>query len=223
MKVHQIWFNWGKDWRDNAVFSESVHKWRELCKSNGYEYHFWGEELKTVLDAQYPQYKPFISKLNNPQTHDFYKMLCIHHFGGIYIDMDVLPVVPHLEWTKALGSHFARYDNGNPRTGKHFGIDFVGCPKGSDIIGSKRYFNSVMNSYVEKYERYMELGWKGRLILQTTGPYHFARYVKTNKFPVVGFDATTHTESQDRDKKPFYYQPDTPILILHAHSWSDHA
>jgi mannosyltransferase OCH1-like enzyme len=213
MKIHQIYFDFGKGkkYTETPTFVQSIQEWRHLCENNKYEYHFWGEELKPLLLGFYPQYKSFTDKLNNPQKHDFFRFLCLYHFGGLYMDMDVLPKCSDLEWVEP---RMVRKDDNCKKKGIHIGIDFLSFEKGDEIIG-ERYFKSIEDNYNEKYDTYKKLGWEGRFVLQTTGPYHFTRYIKHNfKDKLKLFSATTiHNDTIKHD------EPDTKLLIKHTCSW----
>ena len=214
MIIHQIYFDWGKPYTDTPIFSQSLIAWKAFAEKNGYEYKFHTDELKTKLLEEYPQHKEFVSKLNHPQEHDFLKLLCIHHYGGVYIDMDILPNCEDFKWIK---TPLFRHDNGTDKKGEHFNIDFFACEKGEEIIGSKLY-ESMEQSYNQKKERYLELGWVGRFYLQTTGPYHFTRYIKKIGIDKIhSFDATTYRQNGN---EPHFNCEDSKLIVYHAGSWS---
>jgi mannosyltransferase OCH1-like enzyme len=83
-----------------------IYKNHELTKVHEYilkkwqllhldcEFKCWNDELNNkFLTQQYPQYKSTYEKFNTViQKMDFIRCLYLYHYGGIYIDVDVLPI-----------------------------------------------------------------------------------------------------------------------------------
>ena len=216
MKVHQIYvpFRENRSLYDNETFIKSRMLWKDLCQRNGYEYHLWGEELYNILLTEYPQYEDFVENLDPIKKHDFFRVLCLHHFGGVYIDLDILPLKDDLEWIKFPTLRRCMI-NKQTKKGVYICNDFMAFKEGDPMIGED-YFNSVINSYYEKHDRYKQLGWNARFVLQTTGPHHLTRYMKKYK---KDEDYNLFETNTWKNGKLLENVNNSPITCYHTISW----
>jgi mannosyltransferase OCH1-like enzyme len=61
----------------------------------GFAYQFYTEaDCLNFLNNFYPKYKPMYGAINRPQfKSDLMRCLLLHKFGGVYVDIDLLPIV----------------------------------------------------------------------------------------------------------------------------------
>ena len=81
-------------WKNSELNEQQLYilnKWKELHKI---EVKFWTDDDNTkFVDEFYPQYKIYINALKKMiQKIDFLRCLYLYHFGGIYTDIDLLPL-----------------------------------------------------------------------------------------------------------------------------------
>ena len=60
--------------------------------SPDYEYLFFDDEgVETFIDQEFPQHRTVFDSFKFPiQRYDFFRYLAIYHYGGFYLDLDVL-------------------------------------------------------------------------------------------------------------------------------------
>ena len=88
-------------WKDSNIPTKAVfctNSWRSI--NQDYEYRFWTDkDIFDFVDNFYPQ---FTSRLNNFEQGiikaDFFRLLVLYHFGGIYADIDFECLKPIKEW-----------------------------------------------------------------------------------------------------------------------------
>lgn len=218
MRIHQLWidFGKGKKWQDDEVFSRSVKEWKELCDKNGYEYTLWGDNLEEELLKHY-DFKEFLSKCSPIHKHDFIKILCLYHYGGVYVDMDIFPTCDNLDWVKMpmirKTNVYKPFKNAN---NNDLNIDLIAMEKNSYIINMD-YFQDCIKEYHEKYDRYVnELKWLGRFVFQTTGPYHMKRWLKKRGY---WNDINWCVGTQYNKDKINYVIEDSKFIVNHQLSW----
>jgi hypothetical protein len=86
--IHQTW----RDKNLPPIIYKLVSENIRFFKSNGYEYMFWTDEmiLKLISD-EYPNfYNIYKMARTGVQKGDIARILLVYHYGGIYIDLDVL-------------------------------------------------------------------------------------------------------------------------------------
>lgn len=92
--IHQMWLpNWLQ------VPAVVRHTRAEWCRLNPtWAYQFWGfREVDDLIRRKYPKLKGVWLKLSDERVikmADFARLVVLHQKGGIYADMDLLPVLP---------------------------------------------------------------------------------------------------------------------------------
>lgn len=88
--IHKVWFDLGKGPIPTEKYQEKI---RILEKLNPrYQIKVWGEEnsKKLILD-HYPEYLTLWDKYKTKVYHlDAIRYFVLHHFGGFYVDTDIL-------------------------------------------------------------------------------------------------------------------------------------
>jgi hypothetical protein len=66
--------------------------------NRGFEYLFFDDsQVEQFVDAEYPQYRSVFNSFSvRIQRYDFFRYLAVYHFGGFYLDTDVL-LASHLD------------------------------------------------------------------------------------------------------------------------------
>lgn len=86
--IHQTWKN--KDLP--PILQEIVKHNKELLTSKGYEFMLWDDdEILELIKREYPHIlKIFEATKTGVQRGDIARIILVHHYGGIYIDLDIL-------------------------------------------------------------------------------------------------------------------------------------
>lgn len=86
--IHQTW----KDKNLPPILQEIVEHNKALLQDQGYEFRLWtDEDIAELIQREYPHiFKVFQASRTGVQKGDIARILLVHHYGGIYIDLDML-------------------------------------------------------------------------------------------------------------------------------------
>ena len=86
--IHQTW----KDKNLPPIIYKLVSENISFLKSNGYEYMFWTDDMiLKLISEKYPNfYNIYKLARTGVQKGDIARIILVYHYGGIYIDLDVL-------------------------------------------------------------------------------------------------------------------------------------
>ena len=86
--IHQTW----KDKNLPPIIYKLVSENIGFFKSNGYEFMFWTDEMiLKLISEEYPNfYNIYKMARTGVQKGDIARIILVYHYGGIYIDLDVL-------------------------------------------------------------------------------------------------------------------------------------
>jgi hypothetical protein len=86
--IHQTW----KDKNLPPIIYKLVSENISFLKSNGYEYMFWTDDMiLKLISEEYPNfYNIYKLARTGVQKGDMARIILVYHYGGIYIDLDVL-------------------------------------------------------------------------------------------------------------------------------------
>lgn len=192
MIIHQVYglFKDGKPM--NELFTASSTKWREYCDTNGYTYKLWNAEEVEELVNTYTNVKNYYYDVKYPVMKcDIARFLIIYSFGGMYVDLDVIPnknVIEINENKLTLCKYMNKKDN--------MDIEIIYSPKYNiDLFNYIAFYIPSQIEEKNKIEIYEK--WIIRYIFNTTGPQSFRRYLKMNKmeFNII---PTRHLEKDEK-------------------------
>ena len=91
--IHQIYWDFTSNNRDVEILFSDYYKKIQIMY-NDWEYHLWNKnDCIQLLIQHYPQYLDYFNNLNSEiKKHDFIRILMIYHYGGMYLDLDIMPV-----------------------------------------------------------------------------------------------------------------------------------
>jgi mannosyltransferase OCH1-like enzyme len=210
-KIHQIYFNLtGKEIEQFPMFLKS----KEICQGySDYEYTLWNEEsCRNLISEHYPSYLDFYDAFRYEiQKIDFVRFCILHRHGGFYIDMDMFILKP-LDALRGKEFVFHNIRHVKERW-SWIENDFIGSVQGS------RLWESAMKECVKNYKEKESIDiydiWKGRFVLQTTGPRFLSRFIK-KVAPSYKPMHIAHTK-WSKDGTEQYYIED-----FKANTWIDH-
>ena len=86
--IHQTWKTEELPPIMKYIYAENV----KLLKSKGYEFKLWSDkEITDLINSYYPDFFEIYSfARTGVQRGDISRIIILYHYGGIYIDLDVL-------------------------------------------------------------------------------------------------------------------------------------
>tara|TARA_R110002153_G_C13321802_1_gene497165 strand:+ start:210 stop:872 length:663 start_codon:yes stop_codon:yes gene_type:complete len=209
--IHQIYFNLtGNGIEHFPMFIKS----KEICESySDYEYMLWDENsCYSLISENYPDYLEFYLGFRYEiQKIDFVRFCILHKYGGFYIDMDMF-ILKALDpfRGKDYVFHNVRHVQKNY---SYIENDFIGSIEKSPVW--LKVMKECVGNYKMKESMKIYDIWKGRFVLQTTGPKFLSRFIKKH-FPKYKPLKVAHTK-WSTDSTDGYY-----IKDYKANTWIDH-
>ena len=86
--IHQTW----KDKNLPDILQKIVNHNKNLLEKSGYEFKLWtDDDIKTLINKHYPHITMvWDAARTGVQKGDIARLLLLHHYGGIYMDLDIL-------------------------------------------------------------------------------------------------------------------------------------
>ena len=182
--IHQVYglYDDNKDLEDNKLFYLSHKLWKIISVVNDYEYHLWNKQECDSLINLYPE---LLDMYNNVKYKimqcDIIRFLIIYHYGGMYVDLDVLPNkynYDHINLTEFYMAHYYWTPSFNDKRIIE-DIEILYSPP--DNILLYNYLLYIKSQIEEKDKIEIYKNWKIRYVFQTSGPASFRRFMKINK------------------------------------------
>ena len=173
MIIHQIFGLLGDDMPD--LFKTLIPKITDFSTRNNYKYIFWNKVMcDELVKFHYPQYEELYNNVKYPiMKVDIVRFLILHRYGGIYIDMDCIPVIKKLK----VSDFVVAYKKGLKR--EHYEMEILQSKKNNYLL--LEFLNYVKEQIIEKDKIEIYKTWKARYVYHTTGPYSLTRFLKKNK------------------------------------------
>lgn len=209
--IHQIYFNLTGNGIDYfPVFKKS----KQICQGyTDYEYILWNEEsCEQLIKNEYPEYYKFYNSFRfEIQKIDFVRFCILHKYGGFYIDLDMYILKPlDALRKKNMVFHNVRHVQKNY---SYIENDFIGSVADSELW--LQVMKACKHNYKEKSEMKIYNTWKGRFVLQTTGPKFLSRFIRKNA-PAIKPMRLAHTKWSVDSQEDYY------IKDFKANTWIDH-
>ena len=163
MTTHQIWL--GDKIPD--IFLEYRQIWLERFPEFHHMFHK-DDDLRNLIKEHYYEYLDLYDSFEyNIERIDFFRCAMLHYYGGIYVDLDVLPLKDFKTLLDldciVLGyephEHMKHWDSKHPIIGNAFMISPAGDP----------FWLDLMDYIKENYRR-------GRGPVYNTGPICFSKF-----------------------------------------------
>jgi len=96
--IHLIWISYPKKLHELPILFDKIYKYNKSINSN-FKYILWTDENKETNEYNIDQFikneYPYIYKIYEKtnlavQKSDIARLAILHHYGGFYIDMDIL-------------------------------------------------------------------------------------------------------------------------------------
>lgn len=177
--IHQIYFDLNGGIENKPLFVKSIHSYKSCMPD--YLHILWSRsDCERLIKNYMPKVFNFYKNLKyDIQRIDFAKFVIIYLYGGFYSDLDI---IANKSFNDLLRKNLIFYKHAksnkkNPYNGKKekYANDFFGSEKNSNL------WLYVIKECIINYRTVASKPiydiWKGRFVLQTTGPYFFTRAI----------------------------------------------
>tara|TARA_R110002051_G_scaffold321277_2_gene408517 strand:- start:240 stop:842 length:603 start_codon:yes stop_codon:yes gene_type:complete len=90
--IHQIFFKFtDKNLEDWDCYVEGSKKWQKFCKDNDWEYQLHTEVDESIMTEEEIRIMNLASDRYFFCKQNFYRLIVLNKFGGMYVDLDVSP------------------------------------------------------------------------------------------------------------------------------------
>ena len=180
-KIHQIYYDWGRG--ISELFEKSINSFKNL---ENCEYRLWSEEECEDLLRDYPEFrKLYYSCKYKIMKIDIIRFIILYEHGGLYADLDVIPVVKELP----------SYEFAVSKNDQRLNIEVLLSTKSNKVLLD--FLEYVEKQIVLKNEIDIYKNWKLRYVFQTTGPRSFARFLKGKEFNILKLNEPDHQAKKD--------------------------
>lgn len=216
MKVHQL-FGFLGDTTMPSLFIDNQQKVLEFCKRNNYDYKLWTPNDVISLMDEYSDYKDMYESVRyDIMKVDIIRFIILHKHGGVYLDLDISPQI----------DMFRNYDFASS-------TKYIENPKGKRKIYEIEVLQSEINNpaiiqYLDYVKSQIERNnnieiykkWKGRYIMNSTGPFCFTRFIKKNKINIDEYK-TNHCfiDVKKKDGAVYNITGDEDFISAPSASW----
>ncbi len=191
MIIHQVYGLFRDDKPMNELFLKSSEEWKNYADRNGHIYKLWNADECDELVNTYSEIKEYYYDVKYPiMKCDIIRFLIIYQFGGMYVDLDVMPNknVIKMDLDKLTLCNYV-----NKKT--ELDIEIISSQKyNKDLYNFLKYIPTQIDekNKIDIYEK-----WKVRYVFHTTGPRSFIRYCKENniKYNTI---PTIHLKSDEK-------------------------
>lgn len=196
MIVHQVFGLLGDEMPQLFVdCKERIKKW---CKKNNYEYKFWNKsDCDNLIKTKYPKYQNLYDNVKYPiMKVDIIRWIILHNDGGIYMDLDVDPLINDLiDSDLVLGKKVL-----NGTKGFFYEPEIIQMKKNNPI--SLEVLDYIITQIEIKNKIDIYEDWKCRYVLQTTGPKSISRFFKKKKIDtyLLTYGSTYIKKNEKLDK-----------------------
>ena len=183
MIIHQVYglFDDGKEM--NVLFKTGSEAWKKYCDRNNHIYKMWNKKECDELVNTYTNIKNYYYDVKYPVMKvDIVRFLIIYQFGGMYVDLDVLPFKDNIniDESKLSLCNYLWTPNGEVKKKTIADIEILSAPK--QYLPLWEFIALYVPKQIkEKDEIEVYKDWKIRYIFQTTGPPSFRRFMKIKK------------------------------------------
>ena len=180
-KIHQIYYDWGRG--ISELFEKSINSFKNL---ENCEYRLWSEEECEDLLRDYPEFrKLYYSCKYEIMKIDIIRFIILYEHGGLYADLDVIPVVKELP----------SYEFAVSKNDQHLNIEVLLSTKRNKVLLC--FLEYVEGQIILKNEIDIYKNWKLRYVYQTTGPRSFARFLQGKEFNILKLNEPDHQAKKD--------------------------
>jgi len=211
MIIHQL-FGFLGDTEMPKMFQDNQNLVKKFCKDNDYEYKLWTPTDVNEILEDYSNYKPMYENVRFPiQKVDIMRFLILHKYGGVYLDLDIIPNIDKLKNYSFACSYIFTHKNNK----KLYEIEVLQSTINNPIL--LHYLDYVNIQITEKNNIEVYNKWKARYVYQTTGPQSFTRFIKQHKIQIDLY--RSNRSFSDSKNQINYATGDEDFISLPSYSW----
>jgi mannosyltransferase OCH1-like enzyme len=195
---------------DFPVFLKSRQLFRKLTK----KYTLFDDKKAEKLMKKYPEFYSMWKEVPYAiMKVDILRFIILYHYGGFISDLDQFPNVNNLK-NLVDENKFTIF---TPK--RRFNYEIIYSPQHNEIC--LNFLRYVKTQIEEKSKMKIYKTWKGRFVLQTTGPKSFERFIKLyyKNDPSIEFvEVGTILTTKDA-KEVFKNMNKFPFISLQTSEW----
>ena len=176
------------------LFQASSDAWKQYCDKNNHIYKLWNnKEVEELIDT-YANLKYYYDVKQPIMKCDIARFIIIYQFGGLYVDLDVLPNKEKIDIDEDKLS-LCKYMNKK----EICDIEMIYAPK--RYLPLWEFVALYVPKQIEEKDNIdIYKNWIIRYVFQTTGPCSFRRFLKTKnlEFNII---KTIHLEKDEKFKE----------------------
>ena len=175
--IHQIYYDWGLG--INELFQKSINYFKSM---QGCEYKLWNQKECEYLLNNYPEFKSlYFSCKYEIMKIDIIRFIILYEYGGLYADLDVIPVIKKLPSYKFAVS----------KNDYELNVEVLLSTKRNEVL--LEYLRHIKKEIKLKDKIEVYKTWKMRYVHQTTGPKSFKRFLKGKKYKILKLNKPGNT------------------------------
>jgi len=189
---------------DFPIYERGVGMFKKITK----RYTLFNDKKADTLMKKYPEFYQMWKDVRYPIMRvDIVRFIILYHYGGFLCDLDVFPVEKNLN--KVIKGNEDKFIIFTPVDSFNYEV-LYSPPRNEIMLDFVRYIKEQIQ---EKSKMRIYDTWKGRFVLQTTGPKSYKRFLdKYHKndpdIKIINilsiYDATTASRFMNEYKKyPF--------------------
>ena len=186
MIIHQIFLSLTNQTFEDYNYHKNSELWQEWCKENNYQYILHDEDsiYKIMTEKDKIMSERVFNENREPFINiDWGKYIVVNHYGGVYVDLDVLPKKNTIKFLDSqdilFGCWVHKKDlDKRKRNSMRINNQVLKFNKG-ELRDCLNYLYSEYDkkSQMEIYDRRIK-----RFIFQVAGPLGFSRWCKQTKY-----------------------------------------
>jgi len=156
-------------------YLKNMENWKKMCPKYKFMFH---TDIRILVEKYFPNYlKQFDNFEKEIERIDFVRCIIMYVWGGVYMDLDVLPLQPLDKWLEMDKIIFG-YE-GKHGGGKRLGNSILFSPPKQKFW--KHYMDYIMDNYK-----------KNKKVVENTGPIALTNFYNKNKHNYNNLIITDH-------------------------------
>jgi len=194
--IHQIFLKLTDKSMEDYGYDVNSELWKKWCEKNDYEYMLHKEEsfekIRTEKDKEMSKRKDDEGR-HKFMDLDWGKYICLNHYGGVYVDLDVAPTEKSLEFIEKPWPLMGMYHRKGPKTSFiEINTQVMAFDKGT--------LRDCLDYCYDQYELKCKMPCYDvrvcRFLLQTAGPSCFSRWAKKKGMNYTSADFDDYFDDQ---------------------------
>jgi len=219
MIVHQIYGLYDDGKEMPPLFQASNKAWREYCDKNNHIYKLWDKKQVEELIDTYANLKYYYGVKYPIMKVDIARFIIIYQFGGLYVDLDVLPNKEKIDIDENKLC-LCKYVNKKEMCD----IEMIYAPKQYFLLWE--FVALYVPKQIEEKDNIdIYKKWRVRYVFQTTGPQSFIRFIKYKSIDydlILTLSLDKYIKFKDIETSKIYNIEDVDCISYYSISYNPH-